>query len=154
MHTVTAETNGAGLRIAVVVARFNEDITERLLQGACDTAVTNGVPSWGLAVVTVPGAFELPMAANELAYSGRYDAIVCTGCVIRGETSHFDYVAAETARGIAEVARIHRLPVTLGVITAENREQAEARAGGTKTNMGSDAMLAAIDMANIFRELH
>ena len=154
MHTVVTETTGSGLRIAVVVSRFNEDISDRLLQGALTTASANGVPEWGLTVVMVPGAFELPMAANELAHSGRYDAIVCAGCVIRGETSHFDYVAAEAARGIAEVARTHRIPVTLGVITADNREQAEARSGGKKTNMGSDAMLAAIDMANIFRQLH
>ena len=154
MHTVATETSGAGLRIAVVVSRFNEDIGERLLQGALDTAAANGVPEWGITVIMVPGAFELPMVANELDYSGRYDAIVCAGCVIRGETSHFDYVSAETTRGIAEVAREHRVPVTLGVITADNREQAEARSGGKKTNMGSDAMLAAINMANIFRELH
>jgi 6,7-dimethyl-8-ribityllumazine synthase len=93
------------------------------------------------------------MAAEELAASGAYDAIVCVGCVIRGETAHFDYVAGESARGIAEVARNNAVPVTLGVITAENRAQAEARAGGAKTNMGSDAMRAAIEMANLFRSL-
>ena len=93
------------------------------------------------------------MAANELAGTGRYDAIVCAGCVIRGETAHFDYVAGESARGVADVARDHGLPVTFGVVTAENREQAEARSGGAKTNMGSDAMRAAIDMANLYRKL-
>ncbi|MDA0353854.1 MAG: 6,7-dimethyl-8-ribityllumazine synthase [Chloroflexi bacterium] len=144
---------GAGLNIAVIVSRFTEDLTERLLQGALESAAEHGVPEWGLHVVHVPGAFELPMAAQELASSGRYDAIVCVGCVIRGETAHFDFVAGESARGIAEVARSNNLPVTLGVVTAENRAQAEARAGGAKTNMGTDAMRAAIEMANLFREL-
>ena len=145
--------NGAGLHIAVIVSRFTQDLTQRLLDGALETAAEHGVPEWGLHVAHVPGAFELPMAAQELAATDRYDAIVCVGCVIRGETSHFDYVAGESARGIAEVARANGLPVTLGVITAENRAQAEARAGGAKTNMGSDAMRAAIEMANLFREL-
>jgi len=145
--------DGAGLHIAVIVSRFTEDLTERLLEGALETAAEHGVPDWGLEVIRVPGAFELPMAAEELAATGRYDAIVCAGCVIRGETAHFDYVAGESARGIAEVARAYDLPVTFGVVTAENRAQAEARSGGAKTNMGSDAMRAAIDMANLFRKL-
>ena len=145
--------DGAGLRIAVIVSRFTEDLTDRLLEGALETAAECGVPDWGVAVVKVPGAFELPMAAEELASTGRYDAIVCTGCVIRGETAHFEYVAGESARGIAEVARAYGLPVTMGVVTAENRSQAEARSGGAKTNMGSDAMRAAIDMANLYRKL-
>ncbi len=153
VRTTEGGLAGAGLHIAVIVSRFTQDLTERLLEGALETAAECGVPEWGLDVVRVPGAFELPMAAEELAATGRYDAIVCAGCVIRGETAHFDYVAGESARGIAEVARAYDLPVTLGVITAENREQAEARAGGAKTNMGSDAMRAAIDMANLFRKL-
>lgn len=153
VRTIEGGQDGAGLHIAVIVSRFTEDLTERLLQGALDTAAELGVPDWGLEVVKVPGAFELPMAAEELAATGRYDAIVCAGCVIRGETAHFDYVAGESARGIAEVARAYDLPVTFGVVTAENRDQAEARSGGAKTNMGSDAMRAAIDMANLFRKL-
>lgn len=153
VRTIEGGLNGAGLHIAVIVSRFTEDLTERLLEGALDTARELGVPDWGLEVVRVPGAFELPMAAEELAATGRYDAIVCAGCVIRGETAHFDYVAGESARGIAEVARAYDLPVTFGVVTAENRDQAEARSGGAKTNMGSDAMRAAIDMANLYRKL-
>lgn len=153
VRTIEGGLDGAGLHIAVIVSRFTEDLTERLLQGALDTAAELGVPDWGLEVVKVPGAYELPMAAEELAATGRYDAIVCAGCVIRGETAHFDYVAGESARGIAEVARAYDLPVTFGVVTAENRDQAEARSGGAKTNMGSDAMRAAIDMANLFRKL-
>lgn len=152
-RTIEGGLDGAGLHIAVIVSRFTEDLTERLLQGALETAAEHGVADWALDVVRVPGAFELPMAAEELASTGNYDAIVCAGCVIRGETTHFDYVAGEAARGINEVARAHGLPVTLGVVTAENRVQAEARSGGSKTNMASDAMRAAIDMANLFRKL-
>lgn len=145
--------DGAGLNIAIIVSRFTQDLTQRLLDGAIEVARDAGVPDWSTHVVHVPGAFELPMAAEELAATGSYDAIACLGCVIRGETAHFDYVAGESARGIAEVARLHGLPVTLGVITAENRAQAEARAGGAKTNMGSDAMRAAIEMATLYRTL-
>ena len=145
--------DGAGLNIAIAVSRFTQDLTQRLLEGALEVARDSGVADWAIHVVHVPGAFELPMVAEELAATGAYDAIVCLGCVIRGETAHFDYVAGEAARGIAEVARLHRLPVTLGVITAQNRAQAEARAGGAKTNMGSDAMRAAIEMATLFRSL-
>jgi 6,7-dimethyl-8-ribityllumazine synthase len=152
-RTIEGGLDGAGLHIAVIVSRFTEDLTERLLQGALETAAELGVPDWGITVVKVPGAFELPMVAEELAAGGKYDAIVCTGCVIRGETTHYDYVAGEAARGIAEVARAHGLPVTLGVVTAENRSQAEARSGGAKTNMASDAMRAAVDMVNVFRKL-
>ena len=152
-RTIEGGLDGAGLHIAVIVSRFTEDLTERLLEGALDTAAELGVPDWGIEVVRVPGAYELPMAAEELAQTGQYDAIVCAGCVIRGETAHFDYVAGESARGIAEVARAYDLPVTFGVVTAENRDQAEARSGGAKTNMGSDATRAAIDMANLFRKL-
>ncbi len=153
VRTIEGGLDGSGLHIAVIVSRFTEDLTERLLQGALDTATELGVPDWGLEVVRVPGAFELPSAAEELAATGRYDAIVCAGCVIRGETTHYDYVAGEAARGVAEVARAYDLPVTFGVVTAENRAQAEARSGGAKTNMASDAMRAAIDMANLFRKL-
>ncbi len=145
--------DGAGLSIAIAVSRFTQDLTEKLLEGALEVARDAGVSDWAIHVVHVPGAFELPMVAEELAATGSYDAIACLGCVIRGETAHFDYVAGESARGIAEVARLHELPVTLGVITAENRAQAEARAGGAKTNMGSDAMRAAIEMATLYRSL-
>lgn len=145
--------DGAGLNIAIAVSRFTQDLTQRLLDGALEVARDAGIADWAIHVVHVPGAFELPMVAEELAASGSYDAIACLGCVIRGETAHFDYVAGESARGIAEVARLHELPVTLGVITAENRAQAEARAGGAKTNMGSDAMRAAIEMATLYRSL-
>jgi 6,7-dimethyl-8-ribityllumazine synthase len=152
-RTSEGTQDGAGLNIAIAVSRFTQDLTQRLLEGALEVARDSGVADGAIHVVHVPGAFELPMVAEELAVTSAYDAIVCLGCVIRGETAHFDYVAGEAARGIAEVARLHRLPVTLGVITSQNRAQAEARAGGAKTNMGSDAMHAAIEMATLFRSL-
>ncbi|MCH2657750.1 MAG: 6,7-dimethyl-8-ribityllumazine synthase [Dehalococcoidia bacterium] len=145
------ELDGSFLRLAVIVSRFTEDLTERLLEGALETAKKAGVSDTSISVFYCPGAFEIPLIAEELASSYSYDAVICLGCVIRGETSHFDYVAGECARGIADVSRLYRVPVTLGVITAEDRQQAEARAGGSKTNMGSDAMEAAIRMASLFK---
>jgi 6,7-dimethyl-8-ribityllumazine synthase len=141
--------DGSALRVAVVVSRFNELITERLLDGAVSAALECGVPDEAIDVVWVPGAFELPMAARWLASGGRYDAIACVGAVIRGETPHFDFVAGEAARGIAEVARDAGLPVTFGVITSDNLAQAQARAGGAVGNKGREAMLAAIEMATL-----
>ena len=145
------ELDGSFFRLAVIVSRFTEDLTERLLEGALETAKKAGVSDTSISVFYCPGAFEIPLIAEELASSYSYDAIICLGCVIRGETSHFDYVAGECARGIADVSRLYRVPITLGVITAEDRQQAEARAGGSKTNMGSDAMEAAIRMASLFK---
>ena len=141
--------DGAALRVAIVVSRFNELITEKLRDGAVSTALECGVPDESIDIVWVPGAFELPMAARWLAESGEYDAIACVGAVIRGETPHFDFVAGEAARGIAEVAREWGLPVTFGVITSDNLSQAQARAGGTVGNKGREAMLAAIEMATL-----
>jgi 6,7-dimethyl-8-ribityllumazine synthase len=142
--------DGSPLRVAVVVSRFNELITEKLLDGATHTALEHGVRDDCLDVVWVPGAYELPMAARRLAATGRYDAIVCTGAVIRGQTPHFDFVAGEAARGIMDVTRDFPIPVTFGVITSDNVEQAQARAGGAVGNKGRDAMLAAIEMATLF----
>ncbi|MBG92627.1 MAG: 6,7-dimethyl-8-ribityllumazine synthase [Chloroflexi bacterium] len=144
------DLDGSFFRLAIIVSRFTEDITERLLEGALTKAKEAGVSDSSISVFYCPGAFEIPLVAEALASSYSYDAVICLGCVIRGETSHFDYVAGECARGIADVSRLYRVPVTLGVITAENRSQAEARAGGSKTNMGSDAMEAAIRMASLF----
>lgn len=149
MPTIEGPLDGAGLRIAVVVSRFNELITERLLQGAVAAAHEHGVADDALDVVWVPGAFELPAAARWLAASGRYDAIACVGAIIRGETPHFDYVAGEAARGISAAGRDFDLPVTLGVITANTVEQAQARAGGAVGNRGREAMIAAIEMATL-----
>ncbi len=149
MRTFEGPLDATGLRLAVVVARFNELITERLLQGALDTAREHGVADHNLDVAWVPGAFELPLAARALAETGRYDAIACVGAVIRGETPHFDFVAGEAARGIANVAADYGLPVAFGVITSDTVEQAQARAGGAVGNKGREAMLAAIEMATL-----
>jgi 6,7-dimethyl-8-ribityllumazine synthase len=143
--------DGSGLRVAVVAARFNELVTEPLLRGALAWARSNGVADEDLDVARVPGAFELPQAARRLAETGRYDAIVCLGAVVRGETPHFHYVCAEAASGISRVAQDCNLPVTFGVLTCDTMEQARARAGGAGGNKGEDAMRAALQMANLYR---
>jgi 6,7-dimethyl-8-ribityllumazine synthase len=150
MRVLEGPLDGSALRVAVVVSRFNEMITEKLLEGAKSTALEHGVPEDCIDVVWVPGAYELPMAARRLAATGRYHAIACTGAVIRGQTPHFDFVAGEAARGIMDVTRDFPIPVTFGVITSDNLEQAQARSGGTVGNKGRDAMLAAIEMATLF----
>ena len=143
----------AGRRVAVVASRFHEPLTRRLVEGARAVLTQHGVRDRDLAVVWVPGAFELPQAALRLARGGGVDAIVCVGCVIRGETPHFDYVAGEAARGIGEVARLTGLPVTFGVITANTLEQAEARAGGPAGHRGEEAALAAVELLGLFASL-
>lgn len=153
MHTYEGSLDASSLRVAVVVSRFNELITEKLLQGAVDTAREHGVMDHNLDVAWVPGAFELPMAARALAESGRYDAIACVGAVIRGETPHFDFVAGEAARGVADVAADYGLPVAFGVITSDTVEQAQARSGGAVGNKGRESMLAAIEMATLLPQL-
>ncbi len=152
-RTLRGEPNGAGLRIAVVVARFNEDITSKMLAGAREALAQHGVREDDVDIAWVPGAFELPFAARKLAESSRYDAVVCLGAVIRGETPHFDYVAAEAARGIADVGRDTGIPTAFGVITPNTKEQALARAGGAKGNKGFDAVLTAIETANLAKLL-
>jgi 6,7-dimethyl-8-ribityllumazine synthase len=153
VRTFEGSLDASGLRVAVVVSRFNELITERLLDGAITTAREHGVADHNLDVVWVPGAFELPLAARALADTGRYDAIACVGAVIRGETPHFDFVAGEAARGIAEVGADYGLAVTFGVITSDTVEQAQARAGGAVGNKGRESMLAAIEMATLLPAL-
>ena len=153
MAIFEGSSDGSGLRVAIVVARFNELVTEALLRGALAWARSNGVADNDLDVARVPGAFELPQAARRLATSGHYDAIVCLGAVVRGETPHFDYVCAEAARGISLVAQDCNLPVTFGVLTCDTMEQARARAGGPGGNKGEDAMRAALEMANLYRAL-
>src|SRR5262245_53032257 len=135
-----------GRRVAIVAARYNEAITIRLVEGARAALLRHGVRAADLRVVWVPGSFELPQAAGHLARGGGVDALVCVGCVIRGETPHFDYVAGEAARGISEVGRSTGVPTTFGLITANTREQAEARAGGAVGNRGEEAALAALEL--------
>jgi 6,7-dimethyl-8-ribityllumazine synthase len=136
--------------VAIVASRFHEGITARLVEGAREALVRHGVRPAAVRVVWVPGAFELPQAAARLAAEGRVHALVCVGCVIRGETPHFEYVAGEAARGISEVGRTSGVPTTFGVITAETRAQAEARAGGAVGNRGEEAALAALELVALF----
>lgn len=143
--------DGSGLHIAVVVARFNEDITKRLLEGAYEALERLDVPATGRAVAWVPGAFELPLAARALATGGRYDAVVCLGVVIRGETSHYDFVAGECAAGIQRVQLDTGIPVIFGVLTTENLDQALERSGGSFGNKGDEAVVTAVEMANLLR---
>ena len=149
-HLQAAPT-GDGLRIAVALARFNQGVTDRLLAGALEALGRHGVADDAIDVATVPGAFELPLCAQRLAVTGRYDAIVCLGAVVRGETPHFDFVAREAARGIAEVARRHDLPVAFGVLTTDTVDQALARAGGAHGNKGYEAAVTALEMVQMLR---
>jgi 6,7-dimethyl-8-ribityllumazine synthase len=144
---------GSGQRIAIVVSRFNEIVTEPLLRGAIATAHDHGINDDSLDIVRVPGAFELPQAAWRLADVGGYDAIVCLGAVVRGETPHFDYVCSEAARGATLVSQEFNLPVAFGVLTCDTIEQARARAGGSAGNKGDEAMRAAIEMVNVFKAI-
>jgi 6,7-dimethyl-8-ribityllumazine synthase len=140
---------GEGLKFGVVVARFNEFITSKLLDGAQDTLARHGVKEADIDVAWTPGSFEIPLIAKKMAESGRYDAIICLGAVIRGGTPHFDYIAAEVSKGIANVSLGTGLPVILGVITADTLEQAIERAGTKSGNYGSQAAVHAIEMANL-----
>jgi len=144
---------GTGLNFGLVVSRFNEFITTRLLDGAMDALVRHSVDPDGVDVAWVPGALELPLVAQKMALSGRYDAVICLGAVIRGATPHFDYVAAETTKGIAQVSLSTGVPVIMGVITADTLEQAVERAGSKAGNKGWQAALSAIEMANLARTL-
>jgi len=146
-----AAPNGDGLRIGVALARFNQGVTERLLSGALEALGRHGVADDAIDVATVPGAFELPLCAQRLAVTGRYDAIVCLGAVVRGETPHFEYVAREAARGIADIARRHDVPVAFGVLTTDTVEQALARAGGERGNKGYEAAVTALETVQVLR---
>lgn len=145
--------NGANGRYGIVAGRFNGFITESLLKGALDGLHRHGVDEDRIDVAWVPGAFEIPLVARKMAGSGNYDAVICLGCVIRGATPHFDYVAGEAAKGIAAAARDTGVPVIFGVLTTENLEQALERAGTKAGNRGWDAALAALEMVDVMRRL-
>ena len=145
--------DGHGRRFAVVVSRFNEPITRKLLDGALDCLTRHGAAFDDVDVVWVPGAWELPAAARRVLLAERYDALVACGAVIRGETPHFDYVAGEAARGLAEAQREFDVPIGFGLLTCDTLAQAEDRAGGAHGNKGWDAALAALEMANLFAGL-
>jgi 6,7-dimethyl-8-ribityllumazine synthase len=142
-----------GLRFGIVVSRFNELITRRLLSGASDALKRHGAAEDQTDIVWVPGAFELPLVAQRLATSGRYDAVICLAAIIRGATPHFEYVASEAAKGIAKVGLDTGLPVIYGVVTADTIEQAVERAGAKAGNRGADAARGAIEMAHLMRAL-
>jgi 6,7-dimethyl-8-ribityllumazine synthase len=152
-HVRQGAFHGEGLRIGIVAARFNDFIVARLLSGALEALRAHGVRDDDVTVVRVPGALEIALAAKTLAESGRQDAVVCLGCVIRGETTHYDQVAAEVSRGVALAALDSGRPVTFGVITAEDLEQAIDRAGAKSGHKGWDAAVAAIEMASLMRAL-
>ena len=142
-----------GFRFAIVASRFNDFISSRLVEGATDALKRHGVNEEKVSLVKVPGSFEIPVTAKKLVKSGNYDAVICLGAVIRGATPHFDYVAAEVSKGIANVALESEIPVTFGVLTTDNLEQAIERAGSKVGNKGWDAALAAMEMVNLFEEL-
>jgi 6,7-dimethyl-8-ribityllumazine synthase len=150
---IEGDYNAAGIRIAIVVSRFNSFITSKLLEGAIDCVVRHGGKDDDCTVVWVPGAFEIPATARRLASSGQYDAVVCLGCVIRGGTDHYEYVAGEAAKGIGHAAFESSVPVIFGVLTVESIEQAIERAGTKMGNKGADAALSAIEMVNLNRTL-
>lgn len=144
---------GSGLHIAIVASRFNDLVTSRLIDGAMDTLIRHDVSNNAIEVYWVPGAWELPLIAKEVALTGKYDAIIALGAVIRGETPHFDYVAAEASKGLAAVGLEHRVPVLFGVLTCDTLDQALIRAGSKAGNKGSDCAIGAIEMANLLRNV-
>jgi 6,7-dimethyl-8-ribityllumazine synthase len=145
--------NARGLKFGIVVSRFNDFICEHLLSGALDVLVRNGAEGGDIEVFKVPGAFEIPQAARKVALSKKFDAVICLGAVIRGSTPHFEYIAAEVSKGVATVGLEGEIPVTFGVLTTDNLEQAIERAGTKAGNKGWDAALSAIEMANLYREM-
>jgi 6,7-dimethyl-8-ribityllumazine synthase len=151
--TIAGDLSAKGLRFAIIVARFNSFITDRLLAGALDALTRTGCPAENIEIVKVPGSWEMPVVARELARAKRHDAIIALGAVIRGETPHFDYVAGEAARGLARVATDTGVPVAFGVLTTNTVEQAVDRAGSKGGNKGFDAATSAIEMANLMRRL-
>lgn len=153
MPEYNGTASGSGRRIAVIVSRFNESITRPLLEGAMEALTRHGVAFDDIDILWVPGAWELPFAARRSLSADRYDAVVALGAVIRGETPHFDFVAGECARGLAQASADFDLPLAFGVLTCDTMEQAEARAGGAHGNKGWDAALAALEMTDLFGRL-
>ncbi|MEE8443223.1 MAG: 6,7-dimethyl-8-ribityllumazine synthase, partial [Dehalococcoidia bacterium] len=143
--------DGTGLRVGIVVSRFNEPVTSRLMQGATEGLAAHGVSDKDVTVAWVPGSFEIPVIASRMAQSGDFDAVVCLGAVIRHETDHYRYIAEAAAQGIGNVGQETGVPVVFGVLTTDTDEQAMERVGGKEGNKGYDAALAAIEMANLLR---
>ena len=153
IKTLEGDFNARGLRFGIVASRFNDFIVDRLLDGAISTLMKHGVAATDIEVVRVPGAFETPLAIKKMAASRRYQALIALGCVIRGATPHFEYVAGEASRGIGHVSLTHEIPIGFGILTVDTIEQAIERAGTKAGNKGIDAALAAIQMATVLRQL-
>jgi len=145
--------HGQGFKVGIVVARFNEFISSKLLSGAMDALVRHGVSEDDISIAWVPGAFEIPLVAKKMAMSRRYDGILCLGCIIRGATPHFEYVAAEASKGVAQVALQSESPVAFGILTTETIEQAIERAGTKAGNKGWDAAISIIEMISLIKKL-
>lgn len=150
--TIQGRLGAEGMRVAIVASRWNDFIVSRLIGGATDALERLGASTEAITIIRVPGSFELPMAAKRAALSDEYDAIICLGVVIRGETSHNEYIAAEVFKGIAQVSLETNLPITLGVVTADSLEQAIDRAGAKSGNKGFDAAMTAVELVNLYRE--
>ena len=153
MKIYEGKLSADGIKVGIVAARFNEFITSKLLSGALDCLKRENVAESDIEVAWVPGAFEIPLIASRMAASGRYDAVICLGAVIRGNTSHYDYVCSEVSKGIASVGLSTGVPVLFGVLTTDNIEQAIERAGTKAGNKGYDCALSAIEMVNLIREI-
>jgi len=152
-HEIHGQLKADGKRFAIAVSRFNEFITSRLLDGAVDALARHGCADGQLVTVFVPGAFDLPLIARKLAESGKFDAVICLGCVIRGQTPHFEYVASEASKGVAAVAQATGVPTTFGILTTDTLEQAVERAGAKAGNKGADAAMSAIELVSVLSQL-
>lgn len=152
-NTYAGELSARGLKFAVILSRFNAFITERLLAGALDALERTGAEASAIEVARVPGSFEIPLVAREMAATGKYDAVLTLGCIIRGDTPHFEYISAEVSRGITAAGLITGVPVIFGVLTCETLEQAIHRAGAKSGNKGFEIGMAAVEMANLLRRL-
>ncbi len=153
MNIIEGKLIAKDLKFGIVVSRFNSIVTNRLIEGAYDVLIRHKAEEKDISIYKVPGAFEIPITALKLAKSKKFDAIICLGAVIRGETPHFDYIAAETTKGIAEASLKTEVPIIYGVITADTMEQAIDRSGGKAGNKGAEAALAAIELINLFKQI-
>jgi len=150
---IQGRLDASGLKFAIVVSRFNDFVTERLLEGALEALKAHGADESRIDVIRVPGAFEIPLAVKQIAAGGKHDALVCLGAIIRGDTPHFDYIADAVTRGLGALTLEYRLPISFGVLTTNNVEQAMERAGEKNQNKGFEAALTAIEMANLKKDL-
>jgi 6,7-dimethyl-8-ribityllumazine synthase len=152
-RSIEGKRNAQGLKLGVVVSRYNQFITEKLLDGALDGFKSHGGEDDNVTIIRVPGAFEIPLIAEKLAASGKYDALVCLGAVIRGDTPHFDYVCDAVTRGIGDAIRTYKIPIGFGVLTTNDVQQAMERAGSKDANKGYEALLTVVEMVNVIRQL-